>query len=271
MAEELCLVHLVWAPLGADALGRFAESYRRHRAGAEHRLLVLLNGFRAGHDLAPWREHLQGVAHEELALERPMLDLGAYRHAAELVPARRYCFVNSHSVIQQDDWLGALDASLREPGVGIVGTGGSYESAYTIAPRPLRPFRRDFDPFPNPHVRSNGFALERELLRSLDWPAPRRKLDAWRLESGRRGISRQIVERGLSMLVVGRDGVAYPPERWRESATFRSGGQVNQLIADNRTREYDTAGARRRADLERFAWGATSSVPAARELLPTGG
>jgi hypothetical protein len=54
---------------------------------------------------------------------------------------------------------------------------------------------------------------------------------------------------------VGRDGVAHPPERWPESATFRAGGQANLLVADNRTRQYDRAeGAERRA-LAEAAWG----------------
>ncbi len=217
---------------------------------------MLFNGFHPQQDLTPWRLALEGVPHEESRLTDSVLDLHAYRQAVELVPAGRYCFLNSYSVILQDNWLGLLDGHLLTPGVGIVGTGGSFESAYSAAPRPLRPFRRDFNPFPNPHIRTNGFALERELLVSLDWPTPRRKVQAWRLESGRRGISCQVCERGLQMLVVGRDGLAYPPERWRESATFRSGGQVNQLLADNRTREYETAGSARRRQLEEMAWGA---------------
>jgi hypothetical protein len=254
-ADDLMLVHLVWAPLGLDPLVRFLASYRGHRAGVQHRLLVLFNGFRTGQDLAPWRGVLEQVVHEELRLEDRPLDLGAYRQAAERVPAGRYCFVNSYTVILHDDWLGALDGHLSAPGVGITGSGGSFESAYSAAPRPLRPFRRDFDPFPNPHIRTNGFLITRELLLSLDWPAPRRKLEALRQESGRRGISRQVRDRGLQLLVVGRDAVAYPPERWRESATFRSGGQVNQLIADNRTRQYDEASPQRRLHLERMTWG----------------
>ena len=254
-AAELVVVHLVWAPLGSEALAPFLESYRRHPAGIEHRLLVLFNGFRAEQDLTPWRRALEHVKHEELRLSDPVLDLHAYRQAVERIPAGRYCFLNSYSVILNDNWLGMLDGHLRAPGVGIVGTAGSFESAYSAAPRPLRPFRRDFDRFPNPHIRTNGFAMTRELLLSLDWPAPRRKLQALRLESGRRGISRQVRDRGLQMLLVGRDAVAYPPERWRESATFRSGGQVNQLVADNRTREYDAASPKRRLELEQMTWG----------------
>jgi hypothetical protein len=252
---DIAVVHLVWAPLGPQPLARFVDSYRRHPAGVAHRLLVLLNGFRADRDLGAWQRALEPVEHEQLRLPDPVLDLAAYRAAVELVPAERYCFVNSHSAILRESWLSLLDAPLGAPDVGIVGTAGSLESAYSAAPRPLRPFRRDFDPFPNPHIRTNGFAMTRELLRSLDWPAPRTKLQAWRLESGRTGISRQLRDRGLQLLVVGRDALAYPPERWHESATFRSDEQANQLIADNRTREYDSAGARRRLALERMTWG----------------
>jgi hypothetical protein len=264
---DLALVHLVWAPLGPEMLVSFLESYGRHSAGVEHRLLILLNGFRAGQDLTPWRRALDGVQHEELRLEEPVLDLQAYRQAVERVPAARYGFVNSYSVILSDGWLELLDRNLRAPGVGIAGTAGSFESAYSAAPRPLRPFRRDFDRFPNPHVRTNGFAMERELLLSLDWPAPRRKLEALRLESGRRGISRQVRDRGLQLLLVGRDRVAYPPERWPESETFRSGGQANQLLADNRTREYDAADDDRKLRLERMTWGSDAAM-APRSKVP---
>ena len=255
MNAGLCLVYLVWAPLGLEPLRRFVESYRRHPPGAEHVLAVALKGFREGQDRSAWQREVAAVPHERLDMSPGVLDLGSYRAAVGLLPAERYCFLNTNSEVLADGWLGLLDGHLLTPGVGIVGAWGSFESAYSAAPRPLRPWRRDFDPFPNPHIRTNGFALERELLVSLDWPAPRRKVQAWRLESGHHGISRQVCERGLRMLVVGRDGLAYPPERWRESATFRSGGQVNQLLADNRTREYETADPARRRLLEQFAWG----------------
>ena len=255
MTNDLCVVHLVWAPLGPMELVSFLESYGRHSAGAEHRLLVVFNGFSANQDLTPWQHALEGVKHEELRLADPVLDLQAYRQAVDRVPAGRYFFLNSYSVILGDNWLVSLADGLSEPGVGIVGAAGSFESAYSAAPRPLRPFRRDYDRFPNPHIRTSGFGMNRELLCSLDWPAPRRKQQALRLESGRHGISRQIRDRGLTMLVVGRDGVAYPPERWRQSATYRSGGQANLLIADNRTRQYEAASARRRLKLEQMTWG----------------
>lgn len=123
-----CLVHLVWAPLGPDPLARFLESYRRHRPGAAHRLLIVLNGFQTGHDLGPWRALLADVDHEELSLERPLTDLGAYRQAVERVPAQRYCFLNSYSVVLADGWLGLLGRALNDPGVGLAGATGSWAS-----------------------------------------------------------------------------------------------------------------------------------------------
>jgi hypothetical protein len=254
-SAKLCLLYLLWAPLGPEPLRRFLDSYRRHPAGAEHVLAVAFKGFRARQNRSAWERELEAIPYERLEMSTGVLDLGSYREVVELIDAERYCFLNTNSEVLCAGWLGLLDRHLLAPGTGLVGTSGSFESAHTSAPRPLRPFRRDFPPFPNPHIRTNGFALQRELLVSLRWPPPRRKLDAWRLESSRVGLSRQVLERGLKLVVVGRDGLAYPPERWRESATFRSGNQVNQMLADNRTREYQTAPPPRARELERMAWG----------------
>jgi hypothetical protein len=252
---SLSLVYLAWAPLGPEPVKRFLDSYKRHPAGAQHTLTVALKGFRDGQDRSPWERELGAVSHESTHMSAGGLDLGSYREAIERLPAARHCFLNTSSEMLCDDWLGNLERHLLASDVGLVGAGGSCESAYSAAPRPLRPFRRGFDPFPNPHLRTNGFMIERELALELDWAAPRSKVAAWALESGRHSISRQVWERGLDVRVVGRDGLAYRSERWRESATFRSGAQRNLLIADNRTRQYEEADADMRRRLEQMAWG----------------
>ena len=76
-----------------------------------------------------------------------------------------------------------------------------------------------------------------------------------RLEGGTRSLTRQVRDRGLETLVVGRDGAAYSPDRWMQSATFRSGDQENLLIADNRTRHYQEGGRLTRYGLAWLAWG----------------
>lgn len=257
--SDTALVHLVWAPLGLATLEDFLAAYRGRSAGAEHRLAVILNGFDGARD--PRRVEverlLEGVEHDQIVTPKAVPDLTAYRLAAAKTDARSLCFLNSYSRPLVDDWLRLLASALSDPGVGLVGSGGSYESAYSSAPFWLRRRRgRDFPSFPNPHLRSNGFMLARELLLDLEWEPLPSKAAAWALESGKRSISRQVWERGLEVLVVGRDGAAYRPERWRESATFRSGDQRNLLIADNRTLQYEQAKAARRHRLEHMTWGA---------------
>jgi hypothetical protein len=259
---EIAVVHLVWAPLGATLLKQFLEACHEHPAGIDHRLAVIFNGFDGPDDarLAEARAALAGTEYEAFRTERPVLDLEAYRQAAAEFDAERLCFLNSYSRPLAEGWLAKLAGPLDNPSVGITGCGGSYESAYSAAPFWLRRRRRrDFDPFPNPHLRTNGFILSRELMLDLDWPPFSSKPAAWALESGRHSLSHQVWERGLDVLVVGRDGVAYPRERWQESATFRSGDQQNLLISDNRTLQYEEADAAMRRRLEDMAWGESLS------------
>ena len=188
-------------------------------------------------------------------------DLDTYRQVADQVRGDTLCLLNTSSEILADGWLSALHEALSRPGTGLVGASGSFESAFSAAPRPLRPFlRRRFPPFPNPHIRTNGFMLGRELMLDLRWPHGGGKRRAQALESGRDGITRQVQARGLRTVVVGRDRRIYEAHDWQRSATFRSGGQANLLIADNRTRQYADASPAARAQLETFAWGSTKTI-----------
>jgi GT2 family glycosyltransferase len=256
--RSLALVHLIWAPEGSENLEGFLSAYRSHAAGREHRLVALCNGFSGPDDprMEAIRAALAGVEHELVMTPAPVQDLAAYLFCARQLNSELVCFLNSYSRPLVDRWLANLAGALDAEGIGMAGTGGSYESAYSAAPIWLRLRRRArFPAFPNPHLRTNGFILERELLLSLDAPGFGSKVDAWAFESGSRSISRQISERGLELVVVGADGIAYPQQRWRESATFRAGEQRNLLIADNRTEQYARADAGMRARLERMAWG----------------
>lgn len=254
---ELCLVYLAWTPYGVRCAHDFLASCAEHPPGAEHTLLLALAG--PPGDRRPWHEAFAAVAHETIELGAG-IDLDHYRTVAERRPAARYCFLNTVTTALADNWLGQLERALLDERTGMAGATGSYESPYSIRPGPLRGLRPGYEAFPNPHLRTNGFMLERELLLELDWPVGLSKLEAVRLEAGSRGLTRQLAARGLSAVVVGRDGVAYPPERWPESATFRSGGQRNLLLADNRTRHFQQAGAISRRALSWLAWRRAASA-----------
>jgi hypothetical protein len=251
---EVALSYLVWAPLGTGPCERFLAAHARHPPGVDHRLVVILNGFDDATTLAEHRALFAAVEHDELLLRRPLHDLGAYRLAAAQTPGDTLAFVNSYAEPLADGWLARLLDALAEAGVGMVGATGSFESAFSAAPRPLKPLRAlAFPSAPNPHLRTNAFALRREVLERLAWRSPRTKGAALRLESGRRGLSRQVVGMGLELRVVGRDG-SYDVPAWPDSATFRSGDQEQLLVADNRTHQYAQADYAERARLAAMAW-----------------
>jgi hypothetical protein len=254
------LVHLVWAPLGPEPLREFLRSYHAHPAGAEHELVIALNGGRAGVAGDAAREALLG----ELAATEHRL-IVAYDAAARRLEHRQLCLVNSYSVVLARGWLGRLCEALDEPDVGLAGASGSWESQaewvrgrarywpYQLAT--LRPGRRDYPRFPNPHVRTTGFAISRARLLEMGLDRVRDKRSAYLRESGRASITRRVREHGLRAVVVGRDGRAYDVDQWPASRTFRNGEQENLLVADKQTRDYERAGARTRRRLGRDSWG----------------
>jgi hypothetical protein len=265
------VVHLVWAPLGPEPLREFLRSYHAHPGGVEHELTILLNGAGTdgpgGSSRQTLLAELDQTEHRLISLEQPLLDLAAYGEAARRMEHERLCFLNSYSVILAEDWLSKLARALDRPDVGLVGASGSWESqAEWVRGRPrywpyqlagLRRARRDYPRFPNPHVRTTGFMIDRGSLLEMALDRVHEKHAAYLLESGRQSITRQVSERGLHAVVVGRDGDAYGVEAWPQSHTYRSGEQENLLVEDNRTRDWHRASTRVRRRLTLDAWGTT--------------
>ena len=121
--------------------------------------------------------------------------------------------------------------------------------------RALRFFVGRFGPFPAAHVRTNGFLVERELMRTLERTRIRRKFDAFVVEGGKRSLTGQILELGLRPLLAGADGRVYDVPDWARSGVFWQRGQENVLLEDNQTRTYRDADLDLRTYFATFAWG----------------
>ncbi|MDA8359111.1 MAG: hypothetical protein M0Z95_23050 [Actinomycetota bacterium] len=117
-----------------------------------------------------------------------------------------------------------------------------------------------FPLFPAAHVRTNAFVIDASTLDRLRIPVVRNKFEAYRLESGRRSLTRQVQQLGLRAQLVDRQGRSYDVEDWARSATFWQGRQEGLLVADNQTDTYQNGSAARRSVLSRFAW-ASEAAP----------
>lgn len=251
------MTYLLWAPMGAEHVERFAEAYRAHPAGIDHELVIAACPGPLGAELEPVLAPLDGIARSVEVFEGPRIDLQTYRELIAMRPeAPEFVFGNSYIRPLADDWLRKLVEALREPGVGIAGPGGSYESLVRELSWPLSWIYAARHPgYPNPHIRTSCFAINRAGLAAARWGEVGSKAAAYRLEGGRKSLTRTIRRSGLEPVVVSRDGRTHRISDWRASHTFRSGDQRELLVADLRTDDYEHADPQTRAALERSAWG----------------
>jgi len=169
-------------------------------------------------------------------------DFGAYQRAAQTSSAEFMIFMNHHARPLVNGWHEHLLAAAWQPSVGIAGCTGSHEGI-------------EGSPFPNPHIRTNAFCMRRLLFLSLDMPEPQCKRDASLLEAGPNSITRQVLRRGLSAVVVDADGLVWDLDSARNARTFRWGDQAKLLVMDNRTAHYSNGTREDREWLQRLAWG----------------
>lgn len=297
--RDVGVIYLCRFAEGEEPVRRFLQTYRDHAAGVEHDFHVVFKGFPDRARLEAARAMFGGIPINAIELDDSGFDLGSYVAAAKSVSNRRLIFLNTFSQIQADNWLRHFDRAMKEPGVGVVGATGSWQSnaanyerallelltnirhqtgrlkkisnetRVNTAPLRMRnrtKFRYILSPFyyiycvfeygryPNPHIRTNAFMVDRIQFLSLSFPAFKRKADAYKFEAGRRSMTRQYIARGLEPVVVGRDGKVYSAEQWKASSTFWIDDQVNLLVADNRTCDYAEGAAELRAYLECSAW-----------------
>lgn len=285
--KRIAVAHLVRRQNGPAPLRSFLHSYQKWDAGIEHDLIIILKGFRDGSEREAYRELLGSLPHELVDVPDKDYDIASYGVVAERYDYRYFCLLNSFSAVLAPGWLEKLHRGVIGAGTGLAGATGSYQSlrpasfaAYLELSRRMRrqsavknllmslPFSHhldflrlrlrfgpDFPGFPNYHVRTNAFIVERDLLRRVVREPVLTKMDAYRFESGRRGLTAQVLEWGLEPVLVGSDGERYRKEDWHLSNTFWQSRQENLLIADNQTRRYSDGTPDVRDLLAYMAWG----------------
>jgi hypothetical protein len=231
-----------------DAVGRFTGSFQRHAPGCDFKLYVIFKGFPSAAERERAVSIFASVQHDAIFTDDTSFDIGAYAEAARRIAEWKVCFLNTNTEILCENWLLKLVSNLGQPGVGLVGATGSYESLRDNDPR--------FPKFPNIHIRSNAFMIDRDVFAAIARQFTfADKLDAFLFESGPNSMTRQIQSRGLEVLVVGRNGQGYPPDSWPRSDTFRQDGQTNLLIGDSQTRHFDALSLPEQQALTRWTWG----------------
>ncbi len=253
MNSSIGTIAVAYLARGADeswrsSCERFLDSYHKHCPGIEHSLHVLFKGFPNIGVLDEAKNLFDGVCHAPVFLDDDRFDVGAYIEWANQVEEDVVCVLNTASEILAEDWLLKLAVNLALPNVGLVGSTGSYES--------MSELDKAFPKFPNIHIRSNAFMIDRKLFcRITRGLVIANKIDAYHFENGLQSMTRQVLAMGKGVLLVGRNGRGYSPKFWATSDTFRQGTQKNLLVADNQTRAFSALPWSKKKEFVFRTWG----------------
>lgn len=287
---HICVAHLVRAKNGIQPLQIFLETYGRNRGGVEHDFLIIFKGFPGEKEPAEYEQQLADYPHRSLFVDDFGYDITSYFIAAQNLEYPYFCFLNSYSLILDENWLIKMYRYISENDVGLVGATGSYESIYSDFAEQYRimmtipsyrrldrrlrmcfrltQYKSYFLRFPNYHIRTNAFMIRGPLMKKIRLRKIQTKMDAWRHESGKDSLTQQVLQMNLRVLVVGKDGRGYEKEEWFQSNTFWQGNQGNLLIADNQTNEYSKGDFEAKRRHSRLAWG-NNANPSAETFEPS--
>ncbi len=280
--NAVSVIHLIWMDYGIELFRRFLESYIKYPAGYPHDLVLLFNGVNDVQETKPYLDLIleAGIKFQTHINYHRDQDLQAYFWVAERLNTPYLLYLNSYSELLEQGWLEKYMRHVNSTDIGIIGASGSWLSYYrTIMNKNSWGWERDksfsqnlakyrtlikaivywkwmFPDFPNPHIRTNAFLISRDLMLQIkSRPLGSKKFKAYLLESGRRSITRQVLKKGLRVMVMDRNGILFKPEEWDEAKVFWISEQENLLVSDNQTQIYAGSDPSEKHGMSFNAWG----------------
>jgi hypothetical protein len=232
-----------------EAIGKFFNSYKQYTAGIDHELVTIIKGFKNESDLSNARAHWSNAPHTEFECSDDLFDLGAFTAAAKNVESDVIIVLNTFSRIENDGWLLNITRTYYSAQkIGIVGCSASLGKH-----RANGNFQKKG---PNPHIRTNGFFMEKDLFLQIAGTMNfKTKESTLEFESGDQSLTNRLIKMGYRVLLVGRNGVGYEIDEWAYSRTFALGNQQNLLVSDNQTLKYNQSNLFQRVRFSYGAWG----------------
>ena len=230
---------------GLRHLPRFIASLCKNPAGSNYDLIVILKGFSEG-------ETPRGLAELKadglISVHIFMFDDSRFATEAFFTVAERFdyeafLFFVSSARVEAKGWARIVFSELVDHKAMLVGASAGVEQLDTSTP------------FPNPSIRTTGFAMRRDDWLALDRGDLSMRFGGNLFEAGPHSMTKQVMGGGGIVVVVGRNGCSYAPETWVESATFRLSRQENLLFSDKRTDQFELARSAKRRHLVAVNWG----------------
>lgn len=280
MQNKIAVVYLMWLPYDIALFDNFLKSYSLNDCGVEHELIIVFNGYQNFDQIKPHLNILNlkySLNPNYLTLSQGQ-DIDAYYFVASKLSHDIVLFLNTFSIILDRDWLKKYIINFKD-NVGLISATSSNQSYFSsvfynnkflpdlnkgllsnirkckLFLKAFFYWRFLFNSFPNPHVRTNGFMIRRELFISLKYKPLKSKFKAYQFESGKNSLTNQVFRKKYQVLVIDKNGQSYTKQNWNASNTFWRSNQENLLISDNQTRIYSNASDEEKLLLTKAAWG----------------
>jgi hypothetical protein len=269
---------LSYIPFGVDQLIDFIENYIKFRPVLKHELIILFNGHSDEKEIEIFSECIKSYKLDiKVLISQEHFDIGSYFYASSCLNNNYVLFLNTYSRFLDSTWLDILYDSIQDNNVGVVGCTGAWSDfggnhfyrgkGLLMLIYSWIVYRFNFYPYITAHLRTNAFIINRKLFLSLRYKSPKpsflfylinrnkeSKLKSFCFEHGINSMTNQLIKKGYTILIVGKSGLSYPIDRWKESEIFWTGKQKNLLIQDNQTQFYNNASDFEKEIYEKKAW-----------------
>jgi hypothetical protein len=247
--EPVAVVYLarITDEVDIELVKKFAKSFIRYKVGVNYKLYIGYKDVKKSEYIRKIRYIFKELKINEIYLPPDGYDIQSYIRISKQISENKVIFFNTGTEMKTSNWLAKMLMNINKENF-IIGGSGSYET--------LTPLIQNPPLFPNPHIRTNGFLIERKIFLNLTRGIRiKSKEDTWQFENGRNSLSAKLFENNGQVCIVDKFGIGYNFNRWPVSNTFRSSNQRNILFSDKQTREYAYSQLQYKNLLYLNAWG----------------
>ncbi len=250
MEKKILVVYVFSKFDEIDRLINFVEFYKKYESGIPHTLLIcfkLLDKI----TLNKCRNILKSINYNEYIDEKEINDyeFKTMERAVKVYSDYLILFLISHCQPDKKNWLKIIFESYEEN--SLIGISGSNESMLTSLKfkkfwkviynlRNYLFFKKNFNPFPNPHIRLPAFFLhQKDFLEFVKNKNYKNKKDAWITESGKSSLTNYFKKKKYKIFLINSDNKKFDLYNMKESQTFCYKNQEKLLISDRHTRKFN--------------------------------
>ena len=266
MKKDIVVVYLFSKYDSKKSIFNFIKNYKKFKSGKKHKLIICFKGS-FNNSL---EKKIKKLIHPNKfrTYVDPNVndyDWGSYRRIASFNKKNIMFFFNCHSYPVVDNWLKKFYDNFGYK--VVLAPTGSFQSLTSSCLNGMyfnnfiKSFYygilnlRYFKLFPNPHIRSNCYMISAKDYINLDLNVCNYKVDTWKNESGRNGMTQQLLKKGYKIYVINKKGEKIKMHEWKKSETYAYKNQSQLIIEDKHTREYNKLDKRKKFFYSVNCWG----------------